>query len=256
MATEVDPVQIYSSKAERYAGHRWDYSPAALEAVVAETGLSSASVLADVGSGTGILSRHFVRKVALLFAVEPNPAMRSEAEKVLSSHSAFRSIAGRAEGTNLPGRSVDIITVGQSLHWFDADRAVAEFCRILRTNGWIVVVNNIGGSPELDKALKEIYVEENGVDLNIRQVRSKPTQLSRYFGGGHLRASRHGFVLKQNWESFIGGLLSDSCAPDEDHVNFSCFEEAARGVFDTFSTGGWLEIQVLTELHIGRPLFE
>jgi len=72
----MDPTRRFSSKAEKYAKYRWDYAPQAIQTIFEVTHLSAESSVADIGSGTGILTRHFVDKVKCVFAVEPNREMR------------------------------------------------------------------------------------------------------------------------------------------------------------------------------------
>ncbi len=54
-----------------------------IDLLKAECGLTEASIVADVGSGTGILSEMFLRNGNTVFGVEPNAQMRSSAEKLL-----------------------------------------------------------------------------------------------------------------------------------------------------------------------------
>jgi SAM-dependent methyltransferase len=98
--------------------------------------------IADVGSGTGILSELFLENGNPVFAVEPNDAMRLAAEKNLSRDPNFHSINGTAEHTGLPAASFRFVTAGQAFHWFDHARARAEFRRILRPHGWVLLIWN------------------------------------------------------------------------------------------------------------------
>ena len=61
----------YDRKARLYARWRWDYPQAAIEQIVRTAGVSSESVMADIGSGTGMLARHFLPLAKLVYGVEP-----------------------------------------------------------------------------------------------------------------------------------------------------------------------------------------
>ena len=76
----------YTSKADNYAKYRWDYSPEAINKMVETTGVSEKSSIADIGAGTGVLSKHFVEIVKNVFAVEINLEMRSLAECSLKQY--------------------------------------------------------------------------------------------------------------------------------------------------------------------------
>jgi ubiquinone/menaquinone biosynthesis C-methylase UbiE len=110
---------VFSSKAEKYARFRWDYAPLAVRTIFDIAHLSNESIVADIGAGTGILTKHFVGKVKLIYAIEPNLEMRRLAENQLGQFPSWRTIAGIAESTTLPDHCVDMITVAQAIHWFD-----------------------------------------------------------------------------------------------------------------------------------------
>lgn len=105
-------------------------------------GLSATTRVADVGSGTGNLTRLFLDNGNPVWAVEPNPEMRAAAETLLGDRPGFTSVAGSAEATTLPDGWVDLVSAGQAFHWFDVRRAPPELRRVLRPGGWVVLVWN------------------------------------------------------------------------------------------------------------------
>jgi len=107
-----------------------------------ELNMKSSDPIADIGSGTGILSELFLRNGNEVFGVEPNEAMRMAAERNLRSIANFHSLIGTAERTTLPANSVRFVTAGQAFHWFDPPRARAEFERILVADGWVMLIWN------------------------------------------------------------------------------------------------------------------
>ena len=136
----VDPTQCFSNRVENYARFRPYYPQAVPELLKAECGLTSASVIADVGSGTGVLSEMFLERGNRVFGVEPNEEMRKAGERLLERYPNFTSVAGTAEDTKLVTPSVDFVVAGQTFHWFDAARSRGEFARILRAGGWVALV--------------------------------------------------------------------------------------------------------------------
>jgi SAM-dependent methyltransferase len=125
-----------------YARHRPPYPPAVLHLLETECGLTSASVVADVGSGTGILSEPFLRNGNRVFGVEPNKGMREAGERRLGQHPRFTSVAGTAEAKTLASDSVDFVATGQAFHWFDPERSRTELARILKPRGCVALVWN------------------------------------------------------------------------------------------------------------------
>src|SRR5258708_10524064 len=107
-----------------------------------ERGLRPDHVVADVGSGTGILSKLFLENGNRVIGVEPNDEMRHAGEEFLSSSGNFSSVAGSAEATTLRDANVHFVTVAQAFHWFEPVAARREFLRILRPAGLLVIVWN------------------------------------------------------------------------------------------------------------------
>jgi 2-polyprenyl-3-methyl-5-hydroxy-6-metoxy-1,4-benzoquinol methylase len=65
-----DHTERFANRVNHYARHRPSYPPAVLDLLETECTLMSASVVADVGSGTGILSELFLRNGNRIFGVE------------------------------------------------------------------------------------------------------------------------------------------------------------------------------------------
>src|SRR5665647_2588353 len=130
----------FSDRVEYYIKYRPHYSQKFIEILKTKIGLNSNSIIADIGSGTGISSALFLSNGNKVFAVEPNKEMREAAELIYSKESNFASINGTAEQTNLKENSIDIIFRAQAFHWFNTIETKAEFNRILKPNGNIVLV--------------------------------------------------------------------------------------------------------------------
>jgi SAM-dependent methyltransferase len=151
-SSPMDPTSVFSSKAEIYARCRWNYAPEAIEAIFQTARLHSGSVVADMGAGTGILTRHFIGRVAQVYAVEPNDAMAGQARRCLANLSGWTLVSAPAERSTLTGASIDLITAAHVLDWLQADAARAEFQRIARPGGWLAVITNrITNAPLLER---------------------------------------------------------------------------------------------------------
>ena len=98
--------------------------------------------MADIGSGTGFLTKLFLDRGCSVRGVEPNAEMRRAGDAFLSGYPNFQSLDGTAEHTGLPDASVDLVAAGQAFHWFDHNAARAEFRRILRPSRWVVLIWN------------------------------------------------------------------------------------------------------------------
>lgn len=145
----------FSSHAEAYACSRPGYPPALFAHLVS---LAPSHQLAwDCATGNGQvaigLARHFDRVVATdASAAQIDHAFRHE-------RIAYR--VEPAEATSLDAASVDLVTVGQALHWFDLDQFYAEVRRVLRTGGVIVAwcYGRCTVAPDIDAIIDRYYVE-------------------------------------------------------------------------------------------------
>jgi SAM-dependent methyltransferase len=159
------------TEAERYERGRPDYPQAAVEAIVSELDLRAGRTVLDLGAGTGKLTRLLVPSGANVIAVEPIREMREQLAGVVA-------LAGTAERIPLTDDYVDAVTVAQAFHWFDADVALREIHRVLRTGGGVALIWNARDERDpLQAALSEIFDRYEG-DTPRRQNRNWKTVLS------------------------------------------------------------------------------
>lgn len=133
----------FDARASDYARYRPSYPREVLRFLPSPPAGGAPLAVADIGSGTGIMSRVLLDGGHVVYAVEPNGEMRASAEVLLSSAANYHSIDGSAEATNLPAGSVDAVVCAQAFHFFDNDRTRSEFDRILRGPAAIVLCWNV-----------------------------------------------------------------------------------------------------------------
>lgn len=135
----------FTGLAQLYAQSRPGYPAAALDHLLTRCGLRPGAVAVDVGCGTGISSRLLAERGLRVVGIEPNADMRRQAEASTEAlppgvpAPEYRD--GRAEATGLPEGAADVVVAAQAFHWFDADRALREFHRILKPGGWVALLN-------------------------------------------------------------------------------------------------------------------
>jgi SAM-dependent methyltransferase len=245
----MEPGEVFTSKAEKYARFRWSYAPQAIQAIFDITALGAGDVVADIGAGTGILTRALAGKAGQVYAIEPNPQMRRLAAQALEGFPECVLVDGRAETTTLLDHSVDLITAAQAVHWFEPEAARLEFYRILKKGGWIAFCRNNGTDEELGQALQAIFPPELDTGhLMIGKRRPK----TYYFCGDDYRKYHFPFSTRVSRDAFLGSLLSASSAPDDGSEFYSDFVSSALEVFERFSKDGLIELHAATELHIGQ----
>lgn len=244
---------VYSTKAENYAKYRWDYARNSIEAIFEIAQLSSNSSIADIGAGTGILTKHFVSQVQKIYTIEPNIEMRQIAMKELGSSPSVSVMDSSAEATKLPKQSVDLITVAQSIHWFDPKPAKQEMLRILKENGWLAIIKNYGTDENFGKAIGRLMTEEYGADFSATIQRPKEKPVKYYYGNSDFQKITFPFQFHQSCEEFIGALTSASFMPDEENPLFKKLEREAKKIFSQYRNDGFLIVRGETELFIGQP---
>lgn len=254
MPSAADPTRRFSGRVADYARHRPGYPAALLQALRETTHLSAATVVADVGSGTGLSSRLFLEEGCLVFAVEPNAEMRRAAESLLGGHPNFRSVAGTAEDTTLEDASVDLVVSAQAFHWFDVEKARAEFARVLRPNGWITIVWNqrrTESTPFL--RAYEALLRRWGTDYSeVKNRTADETRLRKLFESG--RFERRTFDNEQPLDlpGLRGRLRSSSYVPGEGHPDHAAMLRDLEARYHEFQEGGRVRFEYDTELYLGR----
>jgi SAM-dependent methyltransferase len=96
--------------------------------------------VADVGAGTGKLTRALVDAGAQVVAVDPDAAML---ETLRSAVPGVPTFAGTGEHLPLPDAGVDAVVFGQAWHWVDPVAASAEVGRALRSGGVLGLIWNV-----------------------------------------------------------------------------------------------------------------
>ncbi len=248
---ERDPTQRFTDRVEHYVRYRPGYPPTVLDLLQRRTGLSPAAIIADVGSGTGFLSELFLVNGNTVYGIEPNDAMRRAAEARFGGQPAFHSLNGTAEATGLAAISVDYVTAGQAFHWFDADAAKAEFQRILRPGGWVVLIWN-SWRPETSPFMADYESLLLRYATDYRQVGhgSASGQLDAFF-------AKHELVTLPNEQRFDfnglkGRLLSSSYAPLAGHPNHRPMLKALRALFDRHVQDDEVLFRYDTSVYLGR----
>jgi ubiquinone/menaquinone biosynthesis C-methylase UbiE len=252
----MDSKTIFSAKAEKYAKYRWEYAASAIATIVNITQMSINSIVADIGAGTGKLTKHFLAKAQKIYAIEPNLELRQILTRELGAFPSISVIDGSAEATALPENCVDIITVGQAIHWFDPEPAKQEMMRILKGDGWLALIRNDVIDSEQSKAVGRLMTEEYGANISIKSAvteRAKEKPSNFYFGNDNFQTFVFPFSVQQSWEEFIGTLTTVSFMPDEDHLLFPRLETEAKKLFSRYKDHGYWKVEGETKLIIGRP---
>jgi SAM-dependent methyltransferase len=245
-----DAKQRFSDRVDAYVAARPRYPRAVVEHLRSAIGLTSEWTIADIGSGTGISTELFLNNGNSVHAVEPNGPMRLAAEQALRGFAGFKSVNGSAEATTLADQSVDLIVAAQAFHWFNNAAARAEFTRILRPGGYVLLMWNdrqLGGTEFLE-AYESLLLTFGTDYLKIRHNNIGDAEITSFFNAGGLQSA--GFPNEQHldFEALRNRLLSSSYVPRNDQRML----EHLREIFERHNQNGRVTIVYQTRLYYGR----
>lgn len=249
-----DPTKRFSDRVENYVRWRPSYPVAVLETLRAECGLSAATVVADIGSGTGILTHLILENGNRVYGVEPNAEMRKAAESLLRDFPGFVSVAGTAENTGLGAASIDLLVAAQAFHWFDPAKTKKEFQRILRAGGWVALVWNerlVGVSPflrEYEELLKRYATDYATVDH--RNVGDDA--IAAFFHPGPFTMKSFPNRQEFDFEALKGRCLSSSYTPAPGAPGYDELVAGLRETFERNQVNGKVSFEYQTKLYYGR----
>jgi len=217
----------FTGRAKNYAQGRPDYPDAVVDALEA-AGLQRGGLVVDVGAGTGISSRLFLRHGYRVIAIEPNAEMRQTAIE-----SGVDCRDARGEATGLEGNIADLVICAQAFHWMDHPRAWAEFERVAHPGGLLALMWNVR------LTLGTLFVE--GLELLLRKHLAEDPSASegaylRDWPGMQLCEFNHEQPL--NWGGLQSRVSSMSYMPLPGSPQYTPMIAALRDLFDKTNTGG------------------
>jgi len=243
----------FSDRVENYVRYRPGYPSEVIDTLKAESGLKPEHVIADIASGTGIWTRVLLENGNQVFGVEPNSNMRLAGERLLADFPTFSSVAGSAEATTLPDRSVDFVTAAQAGHWFDRPRSRREFVRILKPVGWLVLLWNERGT-DSTPFLSEYEQLLLTYGTDYKEVRHERTTsvIQEFFDPAPFE--ERVFPMRQEFDyvGLEGRLLSSSYAPNRNDPTHVAMLRELRRIFDKHQQLGRVLFEYTTRIYFGQ----
>src|SRR5271157_3335092 len=247
------PTARFSDRVENYVRYRPGYPSEVLDLLRAECGLQPSHFIADIASGTGLFTRLLLENGNSVFAVEPNLEMREMGGHLLESYPKLVSVAGTAEETTLRSASVDFVTAAQAAHWFDLPRARAEFARILKPDGWCVLIWNerrTASTPFL-REYEELLMTYGTDYKEVRHERTTAI-IHEFFAPAPFEERVFDLRQQFDYEGTAGRLLSSSYAPLEGHPNYEAMMQELQRIFHAHAADGQVEFEYNTRVYYGH----
>ena len=243
----------FTNRVAYYVKYRPSYPQAYLDYLVKEACFNASSVVADIGAGTGILSKLLAARVNTVYAIEPNSQMRLAAEEYCKDARNVAVVNGSAEATTLPDSSVDFITAAQAFHWFKLEEARQEFGRILKPRGKVALAWNVRDTTSLFGREYESLLK-----LFCKDYHSS--------GGGPTENLAYRLLFKNaeyenrvfpndrqiDQETLLGYALSTSYAPVRGDANYPTFIKSLMEIFEKYAENGRLTLAMTTQSYVGE----
>jgi len=249
----LDSTKRFSNRVENYLKFRPTYPPEIIPLLESECGLTAESIIADLGSGTGLLTELFLKNGNRVCGVEPNPEMRAAGEKVLAKYPKFASVDAVAEATRLSDHSVDLVVAGQAFHWFDRQKARPEFVRVLKPDGWVMLAWNgyrVKSSP-LMSAYQDM-VMRYGTDYSEVRREVEGCDVESFYAPAICRCVRFEFQQSFDFEGLKGRFLSASFVPGPDHPDYEAMLRDLGKIFEANQQDGRVIFAYETVLYYGQ----
>lgn len=246
--------EIFSTKVSDYVASRPDYPGQLFDMLHDQGNLSSASTIADVGAGTGLLTQELLRRGYSVVAIEPNADMRSAADRFLGAYPAYSSVRGSAEAMPIGISSVDLVTAAQAFHWFEIDKARAEFLRVLRPHGQVALIwNDRVLTDPLHVALDEVFASYGGAKRGALVAHEERHDVPKFFGVGAPRQFSWPHEHSLNEAGLLSLVFSRSYMPDRGSSAGKNASDEVRDIFAQFASGETVSVRYTTVAIIGRP---
>lgn len=246
----LDPLGRFSTRAALY-NNRARYPAGLRDYLRAVCGFQPGFEAADVGSGTGFLSAVLLELGCRVFAIEPNAEMRAVAENTFRGDGHFISLEGRAECLPLPDASVDAVTVGQALHWFNIEEARPEFLRVLKPGGLVVIVDN-RTRDEASPFMQACRAFQNDHFTDIGTAAEPPLRVVNLFEEVSINNHKIPFTFSCSSRVFQDGFLSSSLAPQVGSAEYASCAEGLSKIFDQYQADEKVELHFETVIYWGH----
>lgn len=192
----------YTQHAAHY-DKRADYAGDAIARLLKEIGCTPDKPVAEVGAGTGKLTKELLKHGLRVRSVEPNDAMRAIGIENTKGGSVTWSV-GTGEATGLASNSAYAVFFGSSFNVVDQRRTLIEVSRVLISKGWFVCMWNHRDLEDPVQQHIESIIKSSIKDYSYGSRRDNPTaviEASGLFSATRWLEGR--FVWKMSTEDII-----------------------------------------------------
>ena len=249
-----NPTGRFTGLAQGYAKYRPSYPPQAIDCLIQECVLVPGLTVVDVGCGTGISTRLLAGRNLRVIGIDPNDDMLSTARDTTRSETAgtIEYRHGNAEATGLPAGIAKAVTAFQAFHWFKGEEALAEFHRVLASDGSVALMwNDRDDGDPLTAAYHGILTStrEGEAIANSWRESSEVLFHSRWFEAPRSFTFASDQVLDE--DGLVGRAMSASYAPREPAPRAQMTKELQQ-LFRRHQTDGVVRMLYRVSLFVAR----
>jgi len=250
------PTTRFTEKAKYYHATRPSYPKEVLMTIIQMINLepNPSYIIADIGSGTGKLSEVFLKYGFTVIGIEPNKAMREIGETEMKKYENFISMDGTAETTRIKDHSIDLIIAGQSFHWFNLAKTRKEFQRILKPDGYAMIVwNNRNTESSHFFRDYETILKDFGTDYHeVTKTIIGKKEFSDFFGTESYETFHFKNTQQLDYEGIRGRLLSTSYVPTEKSESYPPMIQKLKQIFQKHQKNNLIELNYETIMYLSK----
>jgi ubiquinone/menaquinone biosynthesis C-methylase UbiE len=140
----------------------------------AQQNLKAAASVLDVGTGAGHLSFALAPLAARVVALDPSPGMLATVRQAAAARNLtqIETCEGSADALPFADASFDLVCTRYSAHhWLDVPRALAQLRRVVKPDGFILLIDLLGDEdPLVDTYLQGIELLRDTSHVRDRSV--------------------------------------------------------------------------------------
>ncbi|MDR0930804.1 MAG: class I SAM-dependent methyltransferase [Clostridiales bacterium] len=241
------------NKAKIYNAYRPPYPKEFIALLCDKLSVTNKSIIADVGSGTGMLTERFLETGASVYGVEPNDEMRAVAEENLANFNNFTSVKGFDKDTTLPQNSVDFVVAGLAFHFFDRLAFAKECKRILHPDGKVCLIwNNRSYDSEIYKKSSAICRKYCPTYKGMfGDITYNTPEIFEDIFGKNCEYCEFKYDYPMNKDYFVNMFLTFSYTPNEGDENYNAFVGELENLFDEYENNDQILFPFTTFAYCG-----
>lgn len=249
---EINMEYPYQHKTSFYKEGRLGYSEKAVQ-LITDLVPSLHSVIADIGSGTGIFSSALLEKGYIVYGVEPNSELQKKAKSYLYQYERFFPVDAFAENTALPDCSMDAITVASAFHWLKASPFLYECRRILKPEAYVFLLYNVRQTDDMFSQKQACICKRYcpGFFSFSHGAEKAKQRCSAFFVNGYEeRLYSHNLVYTE--EQFLSRCMSSSYSLNQTQKDYILYKQELENLIAEYSKENLITIHNQTAVWYGK----